>query len=129
MDKPLDLAPLFRSVTECDTHPAGETIFTSGDASDNMYVVMEGEVDLIINGVVIETVQSGSIFGEMGLIDKGPRSATARARTDCRLVSVDEKRFGFLCQQTPYFALQLIRLLVSRIRKMDTWVRSDGDGI
>ncbi len=62
----------------------------------------------------------------MALIDKGVRSTTARVKEDCTLVTVDERRFAFLCQQTPFFALQMMRLPVTRIRKMDNWVRAEG---
>ncbi len=51
-----------------------------------MYVVQEGEVDIVIRDQVVETVGPGGILGELALIDQGPRSASARARTDCKLV-------------------------------------------
>ncbi|MGF1483943.1 MAG: cyclic nucleotide-binding domain-containing protein [Opitutales bacterium] len=121
----MDLSPLFRSVTETENHPAGTKVFAKDDAADHMYVVKEGVLELLINDVVIESVQSGGVFGEMALIDKGVRSATARVKEDCVLVTVDERQFAFLCQQTPYFALQMMRLLVSRIRKMDSYVKSE----
>jgi CRP-like cAMP-binding protein len=84
-----------------------------------MYVVKEGEVDIIINGTIIETVGSGGIVGELALIDTQPRSATVITKTDCQLVPIDEKRFTFLVQQTPYFSLYVMRVLADRLRKMD----------
>ena len=57
-----------------------------------MYVVLAGEVDLQRGGRTIETARVGAIVGEMAMIDKAPRSATAIAKTDCRLVPIDEKR-------------------------------------
>jgi CRP-like cAMP-binding protein len=55
----------------------------------------------------------------MALLDKTPRSATAVAKTDCKLVAVDERRFKFLVQQTPHFSLQLMRIIADRLRRMD----------
>jgi CRP/FNR family cyclic AMP-dependent transcriptional regulator len=89
-----------------------------------MYVVREGEVEIVIGDQVFETVGPGSLFGEMALIDAQPRSATARAKTDCTVVPIDEQRFIFLVQQTPYFSLQLMGVLVARLRRMNAWTSS-----
>ena len=56
---------------------AGETIFNEGDVGDAMYVVLEGVVDIVHKGKAIDHVETGSIFGEMALIDDEPRSASA----------------------------------------------------
>jgi CRP-like cAMP-binding protein len=56
------------------------------------------------------------IFGEMALIDGAPRSATAIAATDVKLVPVGEKQFLFLVSRTPYFALNVMRALARRLR-------------
>src|SRR5215470_5156356 len=93
---------LFRFVDEFEAVTVGQAIFTAGQPGDVMYVVNDGEVDVIINGKVVETVGPGGVLGEMALIDKGPRSASAVAKTDCKLVSVDEQHFQRLVQQTPY---------------------------
>jgi CRP-like cAMP-binding protein len=67
----------------------------------------------------VETVGEGGIIGEMGLIDRGPRSATAIAKTDCKLVPLNEQRFTFMVQETPNFALQVMRIMADRLRRMD----------
>ena len=84
-----------------------------------MYTVIEGEVEIIINDTVIETVEPGGILGELALIDNKPRSATAIAKTNCKLVPIDEKRFTFLIQQTPYFSIQVMRIMADRLRSMN----------
>jgi CRP-like cAMP-binding protein len=61
----------------------------------------------------------GGIFGEMSLIDDKPRSATARARTDCELVPIDEGRFLELVHQKPGFALEVMKVMAERLRSMD----------
>jgi CRP-like cAMP-binding protein len=84
-----------------------------------MYVVKDGEANIVVHGKVVETVGPGGIVGELALIDTQPRSATVVAKTDCQLVPIDEKRFMFLVQQTPYFSLHVMRVLADRLRRMD----------
>jgi len=84
-----------------------------------MYILKEGEVDILVHDKIVETIGPGEILGEMALIDQNPRSATAVARTNCQLVSIDEKRFTFLVQQTPYFAIEVMRVMARRLRQMD----------
>jgi CRP-like cAMP-binding protein len=67
----------------------------------------------------VETAGPGAFVGEMALIDRQRRSASAVARTDCKLVRIDEQRFQFMTQQTPFFALEVMRTLVRRLRGMD----------
>lgn len=97
----------------------GEVIFERGDAAACMYVVAEGEVDLVIGGRHLETLGATDVFGELALITGEPRSATARARTTCRLVEIPEARFTYLVQETPHFALAVMRVLTRRLRRND----------
>lgn len=69
----------------------GEVIFARGDAAQCMYVVAEGEVDLTIGDRHLETLRAADVFGELALITGEPRSATARARTACRLVEIPKR--------------------------------------
>ena len=110
---------LFEHSSDARSVPAGTTIFREGDARDFMYAVVAGEVDLFVKGQRVETVGHGGIFGEMALIEKSDRIATAVARTDARVVPVDEQRFLFLIQQTPNFSLHVMRVLSDRLRRMD----------
>ena len=102
--------------TEPKQFKAGEKIFNEGDAGDYMYGVIEGEVEIHKHGKVVDTVGPGGIFGEMALIDHTARSATAVAKSDCKAALINEKRFYFLVQQTPNFALHLLRVLTERLR-------------
>ena len=108
---------LFRHATDAQSFMAGQKIFEAGQMGDVMYIVQEGEVDILLAGQVIDTTGPGGVIGEMALISDKPRSATAVAKTDCKLVSIDEKRFTFLIQQTPYFALQVMRVIADRLRR------------
>ena len=95
----------------------GSVIFKQGDAADCLYAVIEGAVEIRINGVKVETVTHGGVFGEMALIDSRPRSGTAIAATDCTLAAISEKRFLRLVESTPQFALQIMRVITDRLRR------------
>jgi len=110
---------LFNNSDEVQLHPAGHVFFREGDPRDGLFVVLAGEVELSVRGRRLDVASPGDIFGEIALIEKGPRLASAVARTDCRVVVVNEKRFLFLVQQTPFFAIEVMRILVARIRKLD----------
>ena len=110
---------LFEHASDVRNVAAGATIFREGDERDYMYAVVEGEVDLSFGGKALDTVGPGGLFGEMALIDKAPRIATAVAKTNVKIVPVDEKRFLFLIQQTPNFAIHVMRVLSERLRRMD----------
>ncbi|MCS6872283.1 MAG: cyclic nucleotide-binding domain-containing protein [Anaerolineae bacterium] len=109
---------LFRHVDETLDFKAGQTIFSRGEYGDLMYVVVDGEVNLIDHdGDISEVVLPGGMFGEMALIDSKPRSMTAVARTDCKLAPVDRKRFSFMVTETPYFALHVMQVMAERLRQ------------
>ena len=97
----------------------GQCIFNQGEAGNTMYVVQEGEVELLVNGQLVEKLGPGGVLGEMGLIDTSPRSASAVARTECTLIPVNNDRFALLVQHTPDFALQIMRVMAGRLRAMD----------
>ncbi len=87
-----------------------------GDPALELYVIQSGRVEITTGNHLLVTVEKNDIFGEMALIDKDPRSATATAATDVTLVPVTEKQFLFLVAQTPFFALKVMRVLAGRLR-------------
>jgi CRP/FNR family transcriptional regulator, cyclic AMP receptor protein len=107
---------LFRHAAGAAPVSAGLEICRQGDPGNTMFAIVDGSVEILRGGRVLETLGPGEFFGEMSLIDGSPRSATARAKTDCKIVAIDEKQFGFMVQQTPFFALEVIRVLVTRLR-------------
>lgn len=115
----MDFRLLFEKGDGGQLFEAGATIFTQGSQGRFMYVVAHGDVEVCRDGRPLYTVRPGSLVGEMALIDHAPRSATAVAKTDCRLIAVDEYRFLIMVQQTPLFALEVMRLLVERLRQMN----------
>jgi len=98
---------------------AGQVIFKEGDTGKVMYAIIEGEVEIMVAGKVIDTVKAGDIIGEMALIDTSPRSATAIPKTDCKVVPISRRHFTFLIQHTPNFALEVMRVMADRLRRMN----------
>jgi CRP/FNR family transcriptional regulator, cyclic AMP receptor protein len=109
----------FRDDADMLDFPAGETIFHEGDSGARMYVVISGSVRLSVMGRPLEKVGPGGVFGEMALIDAAPRSATAVALTLCTLVPISAERFTTLIQETPGFALEIMKSMAVRLRSMD----------
>lgn len=118
----MDLAKLFEGITFTSTMSKGDMVFAEGEPGNIMFVVKHGEVGVSIQGRQIEILGPGAIVGEMGLIDDRPRSATVTAHTDCELVPLTREDFLQLVSQTPEFALEVMRILVTRLRHMDAHV-------
>jgi CRP/FNR family transcriptional regulator, cyclic AMP receptor protein len=97
---------------------ADEKIFVQDDEGASMYVVRSGKVAITAAGAVLENVGPNGTFGEMALIDGSPRSATAIAREATEVAVIDEKAFLYLVEKNPAFALDLLRRLSARLRRM-----------
>jgi CRP-like cAMP-binding protein len=95
----------------------GETVFCEGDAAEQMYVVIEGELSITKRGVVLETVTEGDSFGEMALIESAPRSATVTAVTESRVAEISRARFEHLIAEQPDFAVRIMRSMADRLRR------------
>lgn len=106
----------FESLGKVERVAQGEVFFKEDQNSDRMYLLEEGEVALTRGGKAIDVVKAGEIFGEMAAISQLPRSATATARTACRVVSLDAKQFQRAIQRMPEFALMLMNILINRLR-------------
>ncbi|AFY99160.1 Crp/Fnr family transcriptional regulator [Calothrix sp. PCC 6303] len=119
MFQPLETIIIFQKQAEPQVFAANQIIFEEGQPGDLMYGVLEGEVDISVNGKVAETIQSGDIFGSGVLVGIQNRTYTATAKTDCKLAFLDEKRFLFAVQETPTFALQVMRSYSQRLSRLE----------
>lgn len=108
---------IFKYEKNVEYFAAGDTIFQAGDEGHYMYVIQDGEVEVLDGERIIDNVGPGGVFGEMALIDRSPRSATVRAKTDCRVVPIDESKFMNHVHRTPFFALQVMRIMNDRLRR------------
>lgn len=100
-------------------YKAGDVIFCEYEKGEEFYIVKEGEV--IVTKIqdnkekTLDVFAPPSIFGEMAIIENAPRSATAIAHTDVKLVSLKKHNFYELLASNPQWALSLIKILSSRI--------------
>ena len=117
---PVDFRVLAGAGVPVRDFKAGDVIFRRGDPAHELFIVQSGEVEIRFGNRVLETLPQYSIFGEMALIDSAPRSATAIACSDAKLVPVSEKQFLFLISNTPYFALNVMRVMARRLRAANT---------
>jgi CRP-like cAMP-binding protein len=96
---------------------AGEVIYSEGETPNAMYVVQSGEVEIKIRGKAMEVVGPDGFFGEMALIDQSRRTGTAVAKIDCTIIPIIERHFLFMVEETPFFALTVMRTMVARLRR------------
>ena len=109
---------LFSKVSESLDYTAGDTIFLEGEPGKVMYGILSGTVAMQVDGKTVETINAGDVFGEGALVHPdGLRGSTAIAQTDCKLTVLDESRFKFLIENTPTFAIDVMRSYSERLRQ------------
>jgi CRP/FNR family transcriptional regulator len=109
------------------SYAVGELIFKEGEKGDNMYVLLEGAVDLKMKvergETVLKTVDTpNDFFGEMALLDERPRSASAVAVKPTKVLIVDGPTFESMILSNGKFALKIIKVLAARIRRSNDQV-------
>jgi CRP/FNR family transcriptional regulator, cyclic AMP receptor protein len=115
----------FESAGKEEAISAGTVLFSENERAsrlllkrDKMYFLLEGEVALVAKGKPIGGPKVGEIFGEMAAISDSPRSATAMAKTACRVISLDDKGFAAALSKKPEFALMMLGTMLMRLRGM-----------
>jgi CRP-like cAMP-binding protein len=115
----------FESAGKQEAIAAGTVFFAENEKAsrillrrDKMYLLLEGEVALTAKGKALGAVTVGHVFGEMAAISDSPRSATAVARSACRVIALDDKQFTNALQKKPEFALMMLGVLIQRLRGM-----------
>ena len=119
MLNPVDTIAIFQRQPELKHLKKGDVLYHEGDAADYMYGVVEGEIELVKHGKVIETLSHGATFGIGGILDVGPRLSTAIAKTDCKLAYLNQKHFLFAVQETPMFAIEVMKNYSHRLRTIE----------
>jgi CRP-like cAMP-binding protein len=129
--KPAMALEFFKAAGTPERIPGGKVIFTEGGkgllARHRMYLLISGEVDLLSRKKVIATLKAGELFGELAAIDGAPRTASAMAKKDCKLISLDEKQFYAALRKKPGFALMLMSVMIRRLRDTITQLAAAGD--
>lgn len=94
-------------------------IMQEGEVGEHMYIVLDGKVVIAIGRKIVEKLHAGGVFGEMSLIDRSPRTASAVAKTDCCLLAFDRKALVRLVESDPSIGMAMMRAVASRIRYMN----------
>jgi CRP-like cAMP-binding protein len=100
------------------TYAAGSIIFHKGDPGECMYVIQSGEIEMVIGDHVVELCGANQAIGFMSMIDDAPRSSTARVKEACELSIIDRRKFRFMVDEVPNFALYIMGAMARRIRGM-----------
>lgn len=107
---------VFRNAKETRELPADAVIFEAGDMGEEMYGVVAGKVELRLRDGAVLELGPDDCFGEMALVDRSPRSATAVATEPTTLAVIDRHRFLFMITETPMFALQVMSGMAELLR-------------
>lgn len=112
----MNVLEIFKDSPKARDVAAGEALFRRGDDASEMYVLLDGKVDVTLDGRLIESLEPGSIFGEMAIVDDNPRSADAVAITAARVEPIDKEWFLHLLRRSPAFGLHVMTVLANRLR-------------
>jgi CRP-like cAMP-binding protein len=95
----------------------GKTVFHEGMLGSNLFVVLKGEVGIYLHNKLIATCKVGDAFGEMAVLNKKPRNATAAALTDAKLFTLDEKQINSILDKrvAVRLLLNIIHVLSERL--------------
>jgi CRP/FNR family transcriptional regulator, cyclic AMP receptor protein len=107
---------VFKNAKETREVPAGTVIFEEGSAGEEMFGIVAGRVELRMANGHTYGLGPDETFGEMAVVDRSPRSATAVAMEDSTIAVINRHRFLFLVGETPSFALQVMASLAERLR-------------
>jgi len=114
--KPKDLKRLEKRMTE-RAFNEGDEITTEGKSGIGFFVIEHGNATVSVGGNIIRTLGPGEHFGEVALIDSGPRSATVVATTDLRCRGMSAWEFRPFVEEHPEVAWALLETLVGRLRE------------
>src|SRR4051812_38039033 len=100
----MDLKEHFAKARNIITLPPNEVLFRLGDPAESMFVILHGQLDILVSNKLVEIAGPGDVVGEMALVDLGTRSATVVTRTRANLVPIDIAHFDLLILEDPGFA-------------------------
>ena len=112
----LDVSRYFTNSQNIVELAVGERLFSQGDAGETMYAILEGELEIVVDGATVDRVSTGRLVGETAIIESAPRSATVVAVAPCRLAAVNRRHFLFMVHEAPTFALDVMREMAERLR-------------
>lgn len=123
MDNEIDMRMFAQRAGVNVTYPPGSIVFNRGDAGTCMYVVQSGVIEMMIGDKVVETCGPNEAIGFMSMIDGAPRSSTARVKEPVELSMLDNRKFRFMVDEVPNFAIYIMGAMARRIRGMGQALR------
>jgi CRP/FNR family cyclic AMP-dependent transcriptional regulator len=114
----IDMRVFAQRVGATVTFSAGNVVFNKGDPGSCMYIVQAGVIEMLIGDKVIEVCGPNEAIGFMSMVDGAPRSSTARVKEACELSLIDQRKFRFMVDEVPNFALYIMGAMARRIRGM-----------
>jgi CRP/FNR family cyclic AMP-dependent transcriptional regulator len=126
---PVDQLLLLTQVVLRKPYPKNSTVITAGDPADALYIVISGRLKVMMSDnegreVILAILHQGEFFGEMGLIDQAPRSATVVTMESCELLTITRTDFTRCLQKNFDLTMNVIRGLVKRLREADKKIGS-----
>jgi len=126
---PEDQLRMLTSVVTRKSLPRSSTVMASGDATDSLYIVLSGRLKVMMSDaegkeVILSILGPGEFFGEMGLIDDAPRSASVVSIEACELLSIAKRDFKKCLAENFEMAQAVMRGLVRRLRDADRKIGS-----
>lgn len=110
-------------VSRLRTFGRGQVVFTTGDPSDTLIVVMSGHVKVVVRSadggeLTLTIIEPGGVLGELSVADGGPRSTDAETLDECRLLLIPREAIQDICARTPAAALALTNSLAATLRRL-----------
>jgi CRP-like cAMP-binding protein len=110
-----ELAQIASLATEIDV-PEGKVLAKEGSPGREFYVILDGKASVAIGGRRVATLGPSDFFGEMALLDQGPRVATVKAETPMEVAVLDPREFSTLVEEHPGVARKILKVLAQRLR-------------
>jgi len=114
-----ELALIARASDEVSV-PAGKELVREGTPGHEFFLILSGEASVRRNGRKVVTLGPGQYFGELALLDRGPRTATVLAETPMELLVLGQREFAGVLDEVPHLAHKLLTIMASRVREADT---------
>jgi CRP-like cAMP-binding protein len=125
--EPVETLKLLQRKDNFRNFATGEIIFAEGEKAKLMYGIVAGEISISVAGKIVETIKAGDVFGIGAMLHPDHiRTSTATAKTECQIVSFDREHFLFAVQETPLFALEVMKSFSDRIRHLRLKIKEDG---
>jgi CRP/FNR family transcriptional regulator, cyclic AMP receptor protein len=113
-----DLAKVAKASDEVSI-PAGKVLMEQGQTGREAFVILEGEATVKRNNRKVATLGPGACFGELALLDRGPRTATVEAATDLKVLVLGQREFSGVIDEVPGIAHKMLASLAGMVRELD----------